>query len=107
MNDPIYKTDSQTQRTDLWLPKGVGEVWDGLGVWGKQMPTITFKMRPSCIAQGTISVLLGQNMMEDNMRRNVYVHIYARLGHFSVQQKLSKHKSAILQFKKKRLGQTK
>ena len=30
-NEPIYQieTDSQTQRTDLWLPRGrgVGEVW--------------------------------------------------------------------------------
>ena len=26
----IYETDSQTQRTDLWLPKGgVGEGWIG------------------------------------------------------------------------------
>ena len=32
-NEPIYKTetDSQAQRTDLWLPRG-GE-WDGLRVW--------------------------------------------------------------------------
>ena len=28
-NKPIYKTDSQTYRTNLWLPKGwgVGEGW--------------------------------------------------------------------------------
>ena len=24
-NEPIYKTDSQTQRTDLWLPRGIGD----------------------------------------------------------------------------------
>ena len=31
-NEPIYKTDSQTYRTDLWLPRGREE---GLGVWCK------------------------------------------------------------------------
>ena len=42
-NEPIYKTetDSQTQRTDLWLPRGKGE---GRGVVGEQMQTITFRM---------------------------------------------------------------
>ena len=37
-NEPIYETeaDSQTQRTDLWLPRqGVGVLGrEGLGVWG-------------------------------------------------------------------------
>ena len=23
-NEPVYKTDSQTRRTDLWLPRGRG-----------------------------------------------------------------------------------
>ena len=43
-NEPGYKTetDSLTQRTDLWLP-GWGKQ-DGLGVWGSQMQTITFRM---------------------------------------------------------------
>ena len=42
INEPIYKTetDSQTQRTDLWLPRGR----DGLGVWSQQMQTITYRM---------------------------------------------------------------
>ena len=39
-NDPVYETDSQTQRSDLWLPRGGGS---GLGVSGWQMQTITFK----------------------------------------------------------------
>ena len=41
-NEPICRTetDSQTWRTDLWLPKG--REWDGLGVWGEQMETIAF-----------------------------------------------------------------
>ena len=38
-NEPNYKTetDSQTCRTDLWLPGlgwGAEEEWDGLGVGG-------------------------------------------------------------------------
>ena len=34
-NELTYKreTDSQTQRTDLWLPRGRGWGRDGLGVW--------------------------------------------------------------------------
>ena len=34
-HEPIYKTetDSQTWRTDSWLPRGRGEGGDGLGVW--------------------------------------------------------------------------
>ena len=32
--EPIYKTDSQTWRKDLWLPGGRGEDVDGLGIWG-------------------------------------------------------------------------
>lgn len=33
---PIYKaeTDSQTERTDLWLPRGWGREWNRRGVWG-------------------------------------------------------------------------
>ena len=35
-DDHIYETetDSQTQRTDLWLLKGRGREWDGWGIWG-------------------------------------------------------------------------
>ena len=34
-NEPIYKaeTDSQTKRTDFWLPRGRAVGRDGLGVW--------------------------------------------------------------------------
>ena len=38
-NEPIYRkeTNSQTWRTDLWLPRGRGrrEEWGGRGVWGE------------------------------------------------------------------------
>ena len=45
-NEPIYKTetDSQTQRTDLWLPWGRGKGMGWIGVWTQQMQTIIFKM---------------------------------------------------------------
>ena len=35
-NEPVYKTktNSQTWRTDLWLPRERGEGEEGLGVWG-------------------------------------------------------------------------
>ena len=33
------------------------------------------------LAQGTLSHLLGKNMMEDNMRKRRYM--YVRLGHFA------------------------
>ena len=35
-NELIYETetDSQTYRTDLWLPRGGGRERDGVGVWG-------------------------------------------------------------------------
>ena len=34
-NELIYKTetDSQTEKTNLWLPKGYGQRRDKLGVW--------------------------------------------------------------------------
>ena len=36
-DEPIYRreTDSQTQRTDLWLTRGRRREWDGWGVWGQ------------------------------------------------------------------------
>ena len=35
-NEPIYRKEinSWTWRTDLWLPRGRENEWDGLGVWG-------------------------------------------------------------------------
>ena len=46
-NELIYKTetDSQTERTGLWLPRGRGGEWrrDGLGVWDEQMQAIIYR----------------------------------------------------------------
>ena len=46
-NEHIYEreTDSQAQRTDLWLPGGGEWRRDTLGVWGQQMQTTTQRMR--------------------------------------------------------------
>ena len=45
-NEPTYETetDSQTQKTDLQLPRGEGWGRDGLRVWGQQMQTIIYRM---------------------------------------------------------------
>ena len=52
-NELIYEieTDSQTQKTDWWLPKGKGEKgkgkgWgrDKLGVWDYQIQITTYKI---------------------------------------------------------------
>ena len=42
-------------------------------------------MRSSCTAQGTVSNLLGQTVMEDNIRKGNYTYVW--LGHFAVEQK--------------------
>ena len=45
-NELIYKTetDSQIQKTNLWLPKGEGEGRDKLGVWDQQIQTTIYKI---------------------------------------------------------------
>ena len=45
-NELIYKaeTDSQTQKSNLWLPKGMGVGRDKLGVWDQQIQTTTYKL---------------------------------------------------------------
>ena len=42
----IYKTetDSQTQKTNLWLPKGIVAGEDKLGIWDQQMQITTYKI---------------------------------------------------------------
>ena len=58
-NKPIYKaeTDSETQRTDLWLPwgreMGGGMDWK-VGMSGQKL----IWTRPYCTAQGTIFSIL-------------------------------------------------
>ena len=45
-NELTYKTEigSQTQKTNLWLPKGKVGGRDKLGVWGQQMQTVMYRM---------------------------------------------------------------
>ena len=56
-NEPSYRTEtnSWTERTELWLPRGKGGEWDDLGIWGECRLWSGEAMRSCCIAQGTIS----------------------------------------------------
>ena len=38
------ETDSQSLKTNLWLPKGTGGEEDGLGVWDWHMHTVVYGM---------------------------------------------------------------
>ena len=50
-------------------------------------------MGSCCTAQGTISGLLGKNLMENEKKKGMY----GWLGHFAVQQKMKEHcKSTML-----------
>ena len=42
---PICKTNRlRPRRANLWLPRGGRREWDGRGVWGWCMQTVTFGM---------------------------------------------------------------
>ena len=65
-SEPVYETetDSQTQRTDLWLPRGWGEVGETrIGSLG--LADVSYYIqdgettRSYCRAQGTIFTILG------------------------------------------------
>ena len=45
-NELIYKreTDSQTQKTNLWIPKGKGEESDKLGIWEQHIHTAVYNI---------------------------------------------------------------
>lgn len=46
---------------------------------------------------GTVSSLLGQNMMEESVKKRMYICIFVGLGHYAAQQKVVQHcKSTIL-----------
>ena len=44
MNLFMKQKDSQTWKTDLWLPKGKGGDRDKLGVWDQQIQTTIYKI---------------------------------------------------------------
>ena len=67
---------------------------DGLGiVLGFQLEREQRKIKISKevlpFSTGIISSLLGQTMMEENVRKGMYVCVW--LSHFAVQQKLAQH----------------
>ena len=73
-NEPIYKTaDSEMQRRLVVAKEGVGRERDGLGVWGWQMQTITFRIdKQGPTVQHN---LLGKTIMEKNIKKEcMYVH---------------------------------
>ena len=43
-NPLIYKTETDSQKTNLWLPKGKREGWDKLGVWDSEIHTTVYKI---------------------------------------------------------------
>ena len=63
--------------------------------WIHVLTTVnTSVMRSYSTAQGTTSNLLGWNMMEDSVRKGMYIYVW--LGNLAVQQKLTEHcKSSI------------
>ena len=44
MNELIYKTDTQIQKTNLWLPKGKVQGKGQIEVWDRPIHTIEFKI---------------------------------------------------------------
>ena len=51
-------------------------------------------MRSYCIAKGTISNFLGLTIMEDNIRKEIYV--YVLLGYFTVIKKYCINEKIVL-----------
>ena len=49
--------------------------WDGWGLWGKLLHLELISNEVLLYSQGTISSHLGQTMMEDNIRKRMYVNV--------------------------------
>ena len=104
-NELIYKTeaDSQTQKTNLWLPKEK----DGRGI-SQELVISGYKVL--YIRQINNKVLLystGKYIQyliinhSGKEHEKEYIYIYIKNNHFAVQRKLIQHcKSTMLQFKK-------
>ena len=61
-------------------------------------------MKSCCTAQGTLSILLGQDMVDDSMGKRMYMCVYDWVT--AVQQKLAQHcKSTIIKifFKERKI----
>ena len=91
-NEPIYKTerDSQTQRQDLWLPRGMGEGDGQTGNLGWQMQTITFgiykQQGPTVQHRELYSISSDKSKWEIILKR---IYICIKVSNFSIQQILA------------------
>ena len=104
-NELIYKTetDSQTERTDLWLPR---ESWGGRGMdWefgvGRRKLLHLEWIHNKVLLYSTGNYIqysvTNHNGKECEKEYIIYIYVY-NLSHFAVQQKLTQHcKSTILQ----------
>ena len=71
---------TQTQRIDLWLPKGRGESGrEGLGAWDRQMQTITQRMdeqQGPTVSTGNYIQHPVINHNGKEYKKRIYVYIY-------------------------------
>ena len=81
-NETIYKieTDSQKQKTDVWLPRRRGEERGGLGVWGWEMQTILLKwINNQVLLYGTGNYIqypvINQNGKEYFKKEYIYIYV--------------------------------
>ena len=107
-SEPIYvkEINSWTWRTELWLPGegGVSGMNWAFGVSRCKLLHLEWKSNEILLySTGNHIQLLVIEHDEDNMRKRM--HIYVKLGHFAVQQKLTEHcKSAIIKKLKKTIN---
>ena len=77
-NEPVYKTETDSQTCGCQGSGGTGSL--GLTNYYIQNGQA---IRSYCVAQGTISSLLGQTMMGDNIRKGMcvctYTHTYINM----------------------------
>ena len=70
----LHERNSWTWRTDLWLPRG--RDWE-FGVSRYKLLHLEWiSNNILCKTQGTLSSHLWWNLMEDNVRKRLYIHIH-------------------------------
>ena len=78
-----YKTenDSETQETNLWLPKGKVERKDKLELWHYHIYTIIYKMHkqqgPTIQHRELYSI--SSTVMEKNKKEYIFIYIYIHM----------------------------
>ena len=80
-NELIYKTeiDPQTQKTNLWLPKGKGGGRDKLGVWDEQIHTTLYKVDKQqglTIQHRKLYLVSYKNVQWNRLRKRIYRTMY-------------------------------